>query len=129
MPVGEEKLVQVAVTPLLTASDEQDFRRCRYGSRPHVGARDAVDTLTIKRPLGRYNWGGEADIKGGCDHLDQAWIRRRLAERMEDRALRRLSKKWRKAGGLDTDGTVRHPATGRPQGGVGTLPTKLPTCR
>ena len=41
-----------------------------------------------------------------------------LAERIDDRALRRLIKKWLKAGVLDTDGTVRHPATGSPQGGV-----------
>ena len=35
-----------------------------------------------------------------------------LAERIDDRALIRLIKKWLKAGGLDTDGTVRRPATG-----------------
>ena len=42
-----------------------------------------------------------------------------LAERIEDRALRRLIKKWLKAGVLDMDGTVRHPVTGTPPGGIG----------
>ena len=41
-----------------------------------------------------------------------------LAERMEERALIRLLKTWLKAGVLDTDGTVRHPATGTPPGGT-----------
>ena len=118
MPVVEEKRVQVAVTRLLTAIYEQDFLRCRYGDRPQVGALDAVDTLTIKLQCGRYNWVVEADITGCFDTIDHEWILRMLAERIDDRALRRLIKKWLKAGGLDTDGTVRHPATGSPHGGT-----------
>ena len=41
-----------------------------------------------------------------------------LAERIDDGALLRLIRKWLKAGVLDTDGTVLHPATGTPQGGT-----------
>jgi len=52
-----------------------------------------------------------------------------LQERIEDGAFLRLIKKWLKAGVLDTDGTVLHPASGTPQGGIVTLPTKLLTCR
>ena len=44
---------------------------------------------------------------------------RRWTERMDDGALRRLMRQGRKAGGLDTEGTVRHPVTGTPQGGTG----------
>jgi len=50
-----------------------------------------------------------------------------LEERLEDGALRRLMRKGLKAGVLETDGQVIHPVTGTPQGGVLTLPTKLPT--
>ena len=60
----------------------------------------------------------EADITGFFDHIDHEWILWMLAERIDDRALIRLIKKWLKAGVLDTDGTVRHPATGTPQGGT-----------
>ena len=67
IPVVEDKLVQLAVTRLLTAIYEQDFLRCSYGYRPHVGALDAVDTLTIKLQFGRYNWVVEADITGFFD--------------------------------------------------------------
>ena len=118
IPVVEDTLVHLAVTRRLTAIYAQDFLRCRSGYRPHVGALDAVDALTITRQCGRDHWVVEADITGFFDHIDQEWILRMLAERLDDRALLRLIKQWLKAGGLDTDGTVRHPATGSPQGGV-----------
>jgi len=43
---------------------------------------------------------------------------RMLEERIDDRGLLWLIKKWLKAGVLDTDGKVIHPATGVPQGGI-----------
>jgi RNA-directed DNA polymerase len=114
----EDKLRQWAVTRILTAIDEQDFLRCSDGYRPHMGALDAVDKLTIKLQCGRYNWVVEADINGFFDNIDHAWMMRMVAERIEDRALLWLIKKWLKAGVLDTDGQVRHPVTGTPQGGI-----------
>ena len=47
-----------------------------------------------------------------------------LQERIEDGAFLRLIKKWLKAGVLDTDGTVLHPASGTPQGGIVTPQTQ-----
>jgi group II intron reverse transcriptase/maturase len=82
------------------------------------GALDAVDTLTIKRQCGRYAWVVEAAIKKFFDTIEHDWIVQRLAERIEDGALRRLIRKWLKAGVLDTEGTGLHPVTGTPQGGT-----------
>ena len=67
IPAVEDKLLQLAVTRILQAIYEQDFLRCSYGYRPHVGALDAVDRLTIKLQFGRYNCVVEADIKGFFD--------------------------------------------------------------
>jgi group II intron reverse transcriptase/maturase len=83
-----------------------------------VGALDAVDKLTIKLQFGRYNFVVEADIKGFFDNINHDWMNRMLGERIEDGAFLRLIKKWLKAGVLDTDGQVLHPATGTPQGGI-----------
>jgi group II intron reverse transcriptase/maturase len=118
IPAVEDKLLQRAVARLLEAIYEQDFLRCSYGYRPHVGALEAVDTLTIKLPFGRYAWVVEADIKKFFDTIDHDWMVRMLAERIDDGALLRLIRKWLKAGVLDTDGTVLHPVTGPPQGGT-----------
>jgi group II intron reverse transcriptase/maturase len=118
IPAVEDKLLQLAVTRILEAIYEQDFLRCSYGYRPNVGALEAVDDLTVMLQFGRYNFVVEADIKGFFDHIDHQWMLQMLAERIDDRALLRLIEKWLKAGVLDTDGQVLHPATGTPQGGT-----------
>jgi len=116
-PAVEDTLLQLGVARLLAAIYAQDLLRCRYGSRPAVGALDAVDPRTIKLQCGRYAWGVAADSKQFFDTIDHEWIVQMVAERIEDGALLRLMRKWRKAGVLDTDGTVLHPVTGPPQGG------------
>jgi RNA-directed DNA polymerase len=118
IPAVEDKLLQRAVARILEAIYEQDFLRCSYGYRPKVGALDAVDKLTIKLQFGRYHFVVEADIKGFFDNIQHAWLIRMLQERLEDGALLRLIRKWLKAGVLETDGQVIHPAMGTPQGGV-----------
>jgi len=118
IPATEDKLLQLAVKRILEAIYEQDFLRCSYGYRPKMGALDAVDKLTVKLQFGRYNFVVEADIESYFDNIDHNWLIRMLEERIDDRALMRLIKKWLKAGILDTDGKVIHPATGTPQGGI-----------
>jgi len=118
IPATEDKLLQLAVKRLLEAIYEQDFMRCSYGYRPNVGALDAVDKLTIKLQFGKYNYVVEADIKGFFDNLDHEWLLEMVAERVDDKALLRLIRKWLKAGILETDGKVIHPVTGSPQGGI-----------
>jgi RNA-directed DNA polymerase len=68
IPAVEAKLLPLAVARLLEAIYEQDFLRGSYGYRPHVGALDAVDTLTINLQFGRYAWVVEADLKKFLDH-------------------------------------------------------------
>jgi group II intron reverse transcriptase/maturase len=118
IPATEDKLLQQAVKRILEAIYEQDFLRCSYGYRPKMGALDAVDKLTVKLQFGRYNFVVEADIKGYFDNIDHDWLIKMLEERIDDRALMQLIKKWLKAGILDTDGKVKHPVTGTPQGGI-----------
>ena len=118
IPATEDKLLQLAVKRILEAIYEQDFLRCSYGYRPKMGALDAVDKLTVKLQFGRYNFIVEADIKGYFDNIDHEWLIKMLEQRIDDRALIRLIKKWLRAGILDTDGKVLHPVTGTPQGGI-----------
>ena len=118
IPATQDKLLQIAVKRILEAIFEQDFLRCSYGYRPGVGALDAVDKLTVKLQFGKYNYVVEADIKGYFENIDHAWLLEMLAERVDDKALLWLIEKWLKAGVLDTDGKVLHPATGTPQGGI-----------
>jgi group II intron reverse transcriptase/maturase len=79
---------------------------------------DAVDWLTVKLQFGQYNYVVEADIRAFFDNILHEWMEKMLRERIEDGAFLRLIRKWLKAGVLDTDGQVLHPATGTPQGGI-----------
>jgi group II intron reverse transcriptase/maturase len=114
----QDKLLQMAVKRILQAIYEQDFLECSYGYRPNVSALDAVDKLTVKLQFGKYNYLAEADIKGFFDNLDHELLLNMLRERIDDKALLWLIKKWLEAGVLDTDGKVLHPETGSPQGGI-----------
>jgi len=118
IPATEDKLLQLAVKRLLAAIYEEDFLPCSYGYRPRRGALEAVDQLTVKLQFGRYRYVVEADIKGFFDNISHEWMKRMLAERIDDQAILRLIKKWLKAGVLDTDGQVIRPAGGTPQGGI-----------
>jgi RNA-directed DNA polymerase len=114
----QDKLLQMAVKRILQAIYEQDFLECSYGYRPNVSALDAVDKLTVKLQFGKYNYLAEADIKGFFDNLDHELLLTMLAERIDDKAVLWLIKKWLDAGVLDTDGKVLRPETGSIQGGI-----------
>ena len=118
IPAVEDKLLQLAVKRILEAIYEQDFYRCSYGYRPNTGALAAVDKLTVKLQFGQYNYVVEADIRGFFENIDHGLLLEMLTKRIEDQALLWLIKKWLKAGILEEDGSVIHPMTGTPQGGI-----------
>ena len=118
VPALEDKLVQLAVAKLLGAIYEADFLDCSYGYRPGRSARDAVRDLSLQLTIGKFGYLVEADIRGFFEHMDHDWLLRMLSLRINDRAFLDLIRKWLKAGILDTDGSVLHPATGTPQGGI-----------
>jgi retron-type reverse transcriptase len=60
----------------------------------------------------------EADISGFFDAIDHEMMMDMLALHIADRPFLNLIKKWLKAGILEPDGTVKHPVTGCPQGGI-----------
>lgn len=118
IPVLEDKIVQQAVKMILESIWEADFHDESIGYRQGVGARQSSKDLAEALYDGTYRWVVEADIRGFFDHIDHGWMVRMLEERIADRSLIRLIVKWLKAGVMETDGSVVHPATGTPQGGV-----------
>lgn len=117
IPTVEDKLLQLAVGRILSAVYEQDFLPTSYGYRPKRGAKEAIRRLTDEASQ-KYSYVVEADIKGFFDHLDHEWLLRMLNLRIGDGVIKRLIRKWLKAGILMEDGSVERPEEGTPQGGV-----------
>ena len=118
IPAIADKLLQTAVAKILEAIYEQDFLQCSYGYRPRTGAHKAIKDLSAVLRSGRYHYVVEADIKGFFDNIDHNKLLNMLMVRIDDKPLLKLIRRWLKAGILDTDGMVLHPATGTPQGGI-----------
>ena len=118
IPALEDKILQVAVANILSAIFEQEFLDCSYGYRRKRGAHDAIRGLQRELWNRNLHWVVEADVRKFFEQIDHDWMVRMLAERVDDRALIGLIKKWLKAGVLEEDGRIEHPATGSPQGGV-----------
>ena len=118
IPCLEDKIVQRAVARILEAIYEQDFLESSFGYRPGRSPQAASTELTIALQFGPFGWIVEADIRGFFDAMDHDWLIRMLKQRIADRKLLRLIKKWLKAGILEPDQTMLHPETGTPRGGL-----------
>ena len=118
LPSIEDKLLQRTVVRILNSIYEQDFLPTSFGYRPGKDAHKAKVYLQKSLMYRKLNFVVEADIRGFFDNVSHDWLLRMLEIRIDDRFFVRLIKKWLKAGILDTDGTVSHPATGTPQGGI-----------
>jgi RNA-directed DNA polymerase len=111
----EDKVLQRAVTEVLNAVYEADFKGFSYGFRPGRSQHDALDALSVG--LGtKVNWVLDADIRGFFDHLDREWLVKFLRHRIADERVLRLVTKWLNAGVLE-DGQLSDSGEGTPQGG------------
>jgi group II intron reverse transcriptase/maturase len=118
IPVLEDKIVQQAVKMILEPIWENDFEDESIGYRPGRSPRHATQELGETLDDGKHRWVVEADIKGFFDHLDHDWLVRMLEQRIADRSLIRIIRKWLKAGVMDELQHWSPSDEGTPQGGV-----------
>jgi group II intron reverse transcriptase/maturase len=117
IPTFEDKILQRAVAMVLGAVYEQDFMDCSYGFRPGRSAHQAIGKLWQGLMAMGGGWILEADIQSFYDTLDRSQLRGFLDQRVRDGVIRRVLDKWLKAGVME-GGTLSHPRSGTPQGGV-----------
>jgi group II intron reverse transcriptase/maturase len=117
IPTFEDKVLQRAVAMVLEAVYEQAFLDCSYGFRPGRSAHQAIRNLWQGLMSMGGGWVLEADIQSFYDALDHRQLRSFLDQRVRDGVIRRALDKWLKAGVME-GGTLSHPTTGTPQGGV-----------
>ena len=122
IPTLKDRLVQMALKLVLEPIFEADFYPTSYGFRPGRSTLDALVTAQFKllpdnSGPSKYRFVIEGDIKGCFDAIDHHVLMDRVRRRIGDRKVLRLILAFLKAG-IMAEGTVRHPVTGTPQGGV-----------
>ena len=117
IPSVEDKLVQIMLKNILERIYEADFLDVSYGFRSELSCHDAVKALNkevMKKPI---NYIVEVDIKGFFDNVNHEWLQRCLEERIIDKNLILLIRRFLKAGYVE-DGKYIDTTVGTPQGGV-----------
>ena len=113
----EDKVVQQACMTILNQVFEPLFCGFSYGSRPNRSQHDALDALHEGISRRKINWILDCDIEGFFDNLSHAHLLDFVEERVADKRMLRLIRKWLRVGWVE-DGK-RHAGTiGTPQGSV-----------
>lgn len=113
----EDKVVQQACVTILNAVFEPRFSGFSYGSRPGRSQHDALDALHEGIVRRKINWILDCDVEGFFDNLSHVRLVNFIEERVTDKRMLRLIRKWLRVGWVE-DGK-RHPGTkGTPQGSV-----------
>jgi RNA-directed DNA polymerase len=116
IPAVRDRVVAAALKVVIEPIFEADFLECSWGFRPKRSAHQAIER--IRGGIRRGNcWVVDADIHSFFDEIPQGKLVEVLRERISDRRVIGLVKSWLRAGVL-AGGSVLHPETGTPQGGV-----------
>ncbi|HUW65062.1 MAG TPA: group II intron reverse transcriptase/maturase [Spirochaetia bacterium] len=116
IPAYEDKLVQTALSKIVSAIYEADFLDFSYGFRPNRCIHDALRKLNYLIETRKVNYVVDADIKGFFDHVDHEWLMKFLSQRIVDPSIHRIIRRILKAGYMEAE-ELHESLEGTPQGG------------
>jgi RNA-directed DNA polymerase len=117
VPTVEDKLLQSAVSHVLTPIYEQLFYPTSYGFRPGKSQHQALEMLFTEVSFKGKYYIIDADMANYFGSINHGQLRNFLDLRIKDGIIRRMIDKWLKAGVLE-NGQITYPDEGTPQGGV-----------
>jgi len=117
IPTVRDRLVQMATKMVIEPIFEADFRDCSYGFRPKRSTHGATKKIRETVNNGKVYWVVDVDITGYFDNIPHEKLMQLVAQRINDRRVLKMIRKWLKAGVMKDDKFIETDI-GSPQGGV-----------
>lgn len=115
IPTVQDRLVQQALLQVLQPLPDPTFEAHSYGFRPGRSAHQAVAAAQAYIREG-YDWVVDLDMEAFFDHVNHDRLMSRLGERIADKRLRWIIRRFLQAGVME-HGVCRPSREGTPQGG------------
>ena len=114
IPSVRDRVLQTAVTLVLTPRFEAEFEECSFAYRQGRSVDQAVRRVIRLRDAG-YRWVVDADIEAFFDEIDHDLLLQEVARLVDDAAILKLIRLWLKSTVVDGDHRFRF-RKGVPQG-------------
>ena len=115
IPTALDRLIQQALHQVLSPIFEPTFSEHSYGFRPGRNAHQAVRAAQ-RHVRGGHGWVVDLDLESFFDRVNHDLLMRRVGEKVEDRRVLKLIRRYLKAG-MMVDGLQSPRREGTPQGG------------